>query len=232
MQKLDAPTPKTQTELRHWAFARQICETTDVAVAYRNTFRPGKDVNHNDYIAGTKLLGDVAGIVRQIAEPALIELGVEKSLALRRLLETVESDITEFCKNDGSYLSMEEIKAMPHEKRRLIKKLETAERGKKGRVVTNIVLESKEKALHLLGQIQGWIKPAGVTVNNNVQTVVAQLSREELDDEIRKRMTPELWARLNAIPGVAELPAPAKGATSARESAADAVIVNEPESAT
>jgi hypothetical protein len=182
--------PRTQTDLRKWAFAKRLLEVVDVGAAYRDVFHPGKDVTPGYVIAGNNLLKDenVGKVVKHLAEPALLAAGVEREFAIKRLVETVDSDLTDFADDAGSFLDLAAMKAnLPPEKRRLVKKYrETI--GPKGDVTSRTIeLEPKQPAMELLARILNLVQPASVTINNEQNLFVGQ-SKDDLRAEIVRRM--------------------------------------------
>lgn len=186
------PAPTTQTQVQHWAFAKRLCETVSVAEAYRDVYDPGEDVTQSHYLAGGRLLKDpqIGEIVRVIALPALVEIGVDKSHALTRLLQTIDADPTDYVGADGAYLAPADLRKLPLEKRRLIRRMHVG-RSKDGAIfTTDIELEPKHPALQLLAQIQQWVKPGTTTVINNETIVnhiaIASKAAERLVENQRK----------------------------------------------
>ncbi len=184
--------PRTQSQMRSWAFAKRVCETVDVARAYRDVYDPGEEIEHKHYIAGAKLLKDpkVAEIIQAISRPALVELGVDKAHALKRLLETIDGDLTDYARTDGSFMTLDEIRQLPIEKRRLVKKYKETYTETGGLKSREIELEPKHPALALLAQIQQWVKPGNTTIITNETIVtyigVAQRRAQLAADAARK----------------------------------------------
>jgi len=198
---LDLPEPRTQTELRRWAFAKRLLEVVDVGAAYRDVFNPGKDVEPRHAVAGNKLLKDedVGKIVAHLAEPALVAAGVEREFALRRLVAIVDADLTDFADDSGSFMDLKAMKELPPEKRRLVRKY--GERmGKDGDVTSRTLeLEPRMPALELMARILSLVQPAGVTVNNNTANVFSDMTKEQLLAEIARKMAnPDVARALEA----------------------------------
>lgn len=171
---LALPAPCTQTELRNRHFAKRLCETVSVAEAYRDVFDPGESITPYHQIAGARLMKDetVLTIVKEVSLPALVEMGVERNHALKRLLETIDSDITDYASIDGKIMSLAEMRSLPFEKRRLVKKIKERFDPETGGLVNReIELEGKEGALRLLAQVQQWVQP-GATVNVKNENIV------------------------------------------------------------
>lgn len=185
---LNLPAPTTQTTLRRWAFAKRLCETCNVATAYRDVFDPLEgEPTHDHYTRGNALLKDkdVAQIVRTIATPALVTLGVDKSFVLKRLIENIDVDVTDYIDNaTGSFMNLDAMKEkLPLEKRRLVRKV--IERFDKDGNLTKRELELHDphKAMELLARIQQWVQPGALNVNITNETIVGfiQIAREEAE---------------------------------------------------
>jgi hypothetical protein len=175
-KSLQAREPTTQTEIRQVAFASAVLTIMNVAEAYRDVFDPGAPITPAHHISGSRMLKDryVGSWIRSLATHSLEEAGVDRTLAVRRLLQTIESDITDYVRvekdDDGhiiydGFMSLSQIReALPPEKRRLIKKY--TERLNKDGVVTSrtIEMESKQAAIELLARIQKWVAPGEVNV--------------------------------------------------------------------
>lgn len=169
-------TPKiTQRRLRMIAFARKFAETMDAGMAYRDIFRPATNPEPDDRMRGERMLRIkfVQKRVGEYLEPALVALGVDQQFAVRRLIETVDGDLTDFCKivkskdekDIAALMNLEEMReALPLGKRRLVKKYkETFDQF--GNLKTReIELESKQAALELLAKIRGWVSGDRLTV--------------------------------------------------------------------
>jgi hypothetical protein len=151
------------------AFARLFAETMDAGQSYRDIYRPAEnprptDKQHGDKLLRTKFVQQAVG---DLLKPALIALGVDKTFALRRLIETVDGDITDYVKvvpstngqDNADLMSPSEIReALPLAKRRLIKKFKVSYDQYGGIKSREIELEAKQPALELLAKMQGWIK--------------------------------------------------------------------------
>lgn len=194
--------PRTQSDLRKVAFANRVLEVVSVAQAYRDTYRPGQDVTTYDYVKGSELLkdADVGPFVGKLAEKALAEAGIDRMHAMIRLKETIEADLTDYVHTAddpekkirrGDFMDLADVRdKLPHEKRRLIKKV-----SKEGR----IELESKQHALELLARIQSMLPSPSVTVNNNTANVFQTMSKEDLVAEIARKMSnPDVARALEA----------------------------------
>jgi hypothetical protein len=160
--------PRTETELRGMTFAEQVLLTVEVGTAYRNVFDPGQDVTPYHRAAGSRLLKDeyVGVWIKELATHALEAAGVDRGHAIRRLIETIDSDITDYVdEGTDSFMSLKEMRdKLPLEKRRLIRKY-TERVNKKGRVVARIIeLEPKQPAIDLLSRIQRWVSPDQVNI--------------------------------------------------------------------
>lgn len=178
---LDLSEPQTQDELRQWAFAKRVLEVVDVAAAYRDVFAPGQDVEAYHYAAGNRLLKkvEVGKLIKQLAPPALVAAGVDRDFALRRLIQTVDGDVTDYATvevdeegNERSgFMSLAQIKKLPLEKRRLIKRyVEVFDKDGKVRR-REIELEPKQPAIDLLARIQQWVQPNQLNVTNS-ETII------------------------------------------------------------
>lgn len=205
----ELPAPLTQRQLQHWAFAKRLCETANVAEAYRDVFDPGEDLTPYSHTAGARLLKDpeVGQIVKSIAAPALVELGVSRNHALRRLLETIDSDITDYftldTKDDdgkvirGRVMTPSEMRQLPFEKRRLIKKFTEREYAD-GSIKREFELESKGDALKLLAQIEQWVQPGNTTIINN-ETIVTFINAARQKHQERSKAALEAAATSKTI---------------------------------
>jgi len=194
---LALPPPCTQTELRHRHFAKRLCETVSVAEAYRDVFDPGEDITPYHHISGSRLMKDeaVLTIVKEVSLPALVEMGVERNHALRRLLETIDSDITDYASIDGKIMSLAEMRNLPFEKRRLVKKIKERFDPETGELVNReIELEGKEGALRLLAQIKQWVQP-GATVNVKNENIVNYITVANKVAEGRVKLAREAAAK-------------------------------------
>jgi hypothetical protein len=175
--------------LRKWAFAKRLLEVVDVGAAYRDVFHPGKDVTPGYVIAGNNLLKDenVGKVVKHLAEPALLAAGVEREFAIKRLVETVDSDLTDFATEGGSFMDLAQMRELPANKRRLVKKYQERV-GKDGEITSRTIeLEPKQPAMELLARILNLVQPASVTINNEQNLFVGQ-SKDDLRAEIVRRM--------------------------------------------
>lgn len=173
---LGLAAPRTQTQLRTWAFAKRICETVNVAEAYRDTFDPGEQISPRHHAAGAAMLKkeEVGLIVKAIAAPALVELGVDRNHAIKRLLEAADGDVTDYYDGD-TMMSPSQMRAqLTPEKRRLIKKIKERILPT-GEIQREIEMEGKHEALRLLAQIQQWVQPGSTTIVNN-ETIVTYLN--------------------------------------------------------
>jgi hypothetical protein len=159
----------TQRRLRMLAFARRFAETMDAGEAYRDIYRPAENPKPTDKHHGERMLRVpmVQQFVAELVKPALVTLGVDKMHAIRRLIETIDGDVTDYVKvvpsRDGrdqaELMSAAEIReALPLAKRRLIKKIKITHDQYGGIKSREIELESKQAALELLAKLQGWIK--------------------------------------------------------------------------
>lgn len=158
----------TQRRLRFIAFARIFAETMDPAQAYRDVYRPATNPKDGDKQLGDKLL-KIKYVQERIGEflkPALLALGVDQTFALRRLLETIDGDLTDYVKqvpsvnerDVASLMSLKEMRdALPLSKRRLIKRYKETFDQYGMLKSREIELESKQPALELLAKIKGWI---------------------------------------------------------------------------
>lgn len=160
----------TQRRLRALAFARAFAETMDAGQAYRDIYRPAENPKPNDKLNGDRLLRTpfVQKAVGDLIKPALVALGIDKSFALRRLIETIDGDITDYVKHvpsaDGrdnaDLMSPTEMReALPLAKRRLVKKFKVTYDQYGSIKSREIELEGKQGALELLAKMQGWVKP-------------------------------------------------------------------------
>ena len=182
--ELEAPT--TETQVREWAFAKRVLETVDVAVAYRDVYDPGSPIEPRHHAAGANRLTkpEVGKLIQRLAAPALVAAGVERAFALRRLLQTIDGDLTDYVDDTveldkegkplpkrGSFMTLAQIKErLPPEKRRLIRKYR--ETLKDGEVVKReIELEPKSQALELLARIQQMVQPTSLTMMNT-ETII------------------------------------------------------------
>lgn len=159
----------TQRRLRMMAFARIFAETMDSGQAYRDVYRPATNPKDTDKLHGDKLLRTdfVQKHVGILLKPALVALGVDQAFALRRLIETIDGDITDYVKpvvgdddvGTTQLMTLEDIRdTLPLGKRRLIRKYEE-KYDKDGNLRSRgIELEPKQPALELLARIRGWIK--------------------------------------------------------------------------
>lgn len=157
----------TQRRLRYMAFARKFCETMDTAQAYRDVFRPMTNPKDSDKIHGDKLLKIkfVQDRIGEIITPAVKALGVDQTFVIRRLLETIDGDITDYTKvvpgaagDAADLMSLKEMReALPLSKRRLVKKYKVIY-DQFGQVKSReIELEPKQPAMELLAKIRGWV---------------------------------------------------------------------------
>lgn len=186
---LALPPPMTETEVRQWAFAKRVCETADVGEAYRDVFQPGEAMQPWFHQRGAAMLKheDVRKIIAHIAGPALVELGVDKTHVIRRLLETIDSDITDYIGADGLLMNGDDMRDLPHAKRRLVKKLKERYSPLTGELVSReIELEPKHPAMQLLAGIQQWIKPGGDTIVNN-ETIVTFMTVANRQAQVRAK---------------------------------------------
>jgi hypothetical protein len=184
LPELEAPT--TQTQLREWAFAKRVLETVDVGVAFRDVYDPGEAVEPRHHARGANLMTrpEVSKLIQRLAAPALIAAGVERAFALKRLIQTIDADLTDYVDdtieldeegkplpNRGSFMTLAQIKErLPPEKRRLIRKYR--ETLKDGAVVKReIELEPKSQALELLARIQQLVQPNTQNVMNS-ETII------------------------------------------------------------
>jgi hypothetical protein len=184
--------PETQTQLREWAFAKVVLETVDVGVAYRDVYDPGEPVTAYHHARGANLLSrpEVGKLIQRLAPPALVAAGVERGFALRRLIQTIEADITDFVDEavklddegkeiepTGAFMSLAEIKKnLPPEKRRLIRKFRETYNAKTGVLVKReIELEPKSQALELLARIQQLVQPSNLNIMNS-ETIINVIS--------------------------------------------------------
>lgn len=160
----------TQRRLRMLAFARVFAETMDAGQAYRDVFRPAENPKDSDKINGARLLTTklVQAQVAELIKPALIAMGVDRQFALRRLIETIDGDFTDFSRQvksaDGrdtaDLMTPQEMReALPLAKRRLVKKYKVTYDQYGGIKSREIELEAKQPALELLAKMQGWVKP-------------------------------------------------------------------------
>lgn len=201
-QALTAPKPKvvrlptniTQRRLRLKAFARKFAETMDSAEAYREIYRPATNPQPGDKTKGDRLLKlpEVQKLVGELIQPALVAMNVDHAFALRRLIETIDSDITDYAemivpgveaeelmrKNSGfmSLLDMREL--LPVEKRRLIKKYKVTY-DQLGMVKSReIELEPKQPALELLAKMRGWVQgDTNVVVDGDAMLALLEHAR-------------------------------------------------------
>ncbi len=157
--------PQNQNEVRQVSFAQQVLTTVDVGLAYRNVFCPGVEVEARHRIAGNKLMQDpyVGAWIGHLAGHALAAAGVEREHAMRRLLEAIDSDLTDYVftegANKGKFMDLATIReTLPHEKRRLIRKVTPC---------GSIELEPKQPAIELLARIAQLVQPNSVNVINN-----------------------------------------------------------------
>lgn len=165
------PTNITQRNLRVKAFARRFAETMDSAEAYRDVYRPATNPQPGDKARGDRLLRlpEVQKLVGDMIKPTLVAMGVDQSFALRRLIETVDSDITDYHnplaeKGKSSFMSLAEMREqLPLEKRRLIKKYKETYDQMGFIKSIDVELEPKQPALELLAKMRGWVQP-----DNNV----------------------------------------------------------------
>jgi hypothetical protein len=160
--------PRTETELRGQTFAEQVLLTVEIGTAYRNVFAPGQDVTPYHRSAGARLLKDeyVGLWIKELATHALESASVDRAHAIKRLLETIDSDITDFVhEGRDEFMSLKEIRdKLPLEKRRLIRKY-TERLNKDGYVVSRTIeLEPKQPAIDLLARIQRWVSPDQINV--------------------------------------------------------------------
>jgi hypothetical protein len=183
--------PRTETELRGMTFAEQVLLTVEVGTAYRNVFAPGEDVSAAHRAAGARLMKDsyVGMWIGHLATHALAAAGVQREHAIRRLLETIEADLTDYVYTDGDkkgeFMDLATIReTLPLAKRRLIRKVTPS---------GDIELEPKQPALELLARIEQLVQPNQVNVQNNIIAEVAGQSKDQLRAEILRRMSnPEL----------------------------------------
>jgi hypothetical protein len=174
---LDLAPRLTQRRLRVIAFARVFAETMDTAQAFRDVYRPAENPLPTDKTNGDRLIRTKAAqkAVADFLKPHLVALGVDQTFALRRLLETIDGDITDYVKvvpsQDGKdvadLMSLKDMReALPLAKRRLVRKYKVTY-DQFGQVKTReIELEPKQPALELLAKIKGWVTP-GTQVNIN-----------------------------------------------------------------
>jgi len=200
-RSMDLPAPRTQTEMRRWAFAKRLLEVVDVGAAYRDVFNPGNNVEPRHVVAGNKLLKeeDVGKIVAYLAEPALVAAGVEREFAIKRLVAMIDGDITDFADDEGSFMDLKAMKDLPPEKRRLVRKY--GERfGATGSLTSRTLeLEPRIPALELMARILKLVQPVGVTVNNNTANVFSDMTKEQLLAEIARKMAnPDVARALEA----------------------------------
>lgn len=176
--------PKDQTTLQRWAFARRLCEVMDVAEAYRDTYEPWEEILPKHYQAGNGLLKreDVQEIVRTLVQPVLVELGVDKQYVLKKLLTTLEGDLTEYAtivvdsegKEHSRFMSLHELQKLPPDKRKLIKKFE--EKNTQFGLQRKIELRDPEAAMLLLARIQNMISDSNTTTVINNETIVMHMT--------------------------------------------------------
>lgn len=158
----------TQRRLRLMAFARKFCETMDSAQSYRDVYRPLTNPMPGDKLHGDKLLKIkfVQDRIGEIITPAVKALGIDQSFVIRRLLETIDGDITDYVKvvpgvdgrDQADLMSLQEMRdALPLAKRRLVKKYKVIY-DQFGMVKSReIELEPKQPAMELLAKIRGWV---------------------------------------------------------------------------
>jgi hypothetical protein len=168
--------PRNQHELRQVDFVHHLLKTVEVARSYRDVFAPGTDVTSAHHVAGTRMMKDpYVGIwIKELAKHALEAAGVDRELAIRRLLQTIDSDITDFGRTvvgedgvevDDGFMSLKEMREkLPLEKRRLIRKYTERLNAKGAVIMRQIELEPKHQALELLARIQNWVSPDQVNV--------------------------------------------------------------------
>lgn len=178
---LQLEDPTTQTQLREWAFAKTVLETVDVGVAYRDVYDPGAELKAYHHARGANMLTkpEVGKLIQRLAPPALIAAGVERAFALRRLIQTIEADLTDFVdmspvldadgkdtgKVRGGFMTLDDIrKTLPPEKRRLIRKFRESFDKEGNLVKREIELEPKHQALELLARIQQLVQPTTLTL--------------------------------------------------------------------
>jgi hypothetical protein len=159
----------SQRRLRALAFARIFAENMDSGQAYREVYRPGENPLPTDKIKGDRLL-HVPYVQEQVGDclkPAMVALGVDQTFGLRRLIETIDSDITDYVRvtkpsgaNDSAELmTLAEMKeALPLAKRRLIRKYKITYDQYGGVKSREIELEPKQPAMELLAKIRGWVR--------------------------------------------------------------------------
>jgi hypothetical protein len=186
---LDLAEPTTSSDLREWAYAKRLLEVVDVGEAYRDVFHPGKKVTPNYVYAGQRMLRQesVGKIIKYLAPPALMAAGVEREFALRRLIETIEADITDYADGAGSFMNLDQIRAkLPPEKRRLIRRYKE-QFDKEGNVTSRTIeLEPKHQALELLARIQQLVQPNTLNVVNN-ETIVNVINVAQQNAAKRQR---------------------------------------------
>jgi hypothetical protein len=100
----------------------------------------------------------VQKIVGDLIKPTLVHMGVDESWGLRRLIETIDSDITEFAGPKGGFMSLQEIQELPLEKRRLIKKYKETFDQYGGLKSREVELEPKQPAMELFAKMRGWVR--------------------------------------------------------------------------
>lgn len=199
--------PTTMTEARRLAFARRFLQTVDPGEAFRDTFHPAEDLEPKHTVAGNKLIKepDVAAVIREYARPAMVDAGVELQFVLSRLIGAIDSDITDFATDDGGFMDLAEMKQLPPEKRRLVRKY-AVRPGKFGDAVS-LELEPKLQSLELLSRILGLVQPASVTVNNNSVAMFQGMTNEQLKAEIQRRLSdPGVAAAVGVRPAIEHSP--------------------------
>lgn len=178
LPELEAPT--TQTQLRDWAFAKRVLETVDVGVAWRDVYDPGVELSARHHANGANALTrpEVGKLIQRLAPPALVAAGVERAFALRRLIQTIEADLTDYIDpQTESFMTLARMKEfLPPEKRRLVRKYRETLHPKTGAVIKReIELEPKSQALELLARVQQLVQPSSLNIMNS-ETIINVIS--------------------------------------------------------
>lgn len=156
----------TQRRLRMIAFARVFAETMDSGQAFRDVYRPAENPHPTDRQRGESMLRlpFVQKHVGEVLRPTLVALGVDQTFAIRRLIETIDGDLTDYMRqvpgtDTADIMTLTEMReALPLAKRRLVKKYKVTYDQYGGIKSREIELEPKQGALELLAKIKGWIK--------------------------------------------------------------------------
>lgn len=216
-------TPRiTQRKLRMLAFARMFVECMDSGRAFRDVYRPATRAEPKDKTRGDRLLKipEVQKLIGEMLKPAMIAMNVDNAFALRRLLETIDSDLTDYVNElpdkdgniDPRLMSLTEMKeALPLAKRRLVRKYKETFNEFGGIKTREIELEPKQPAMELLAKMRGWVSDGPTIIDGDAMIRLFEAARSAAQDrsaDMRSSIANSRTAKQISRPAMVQLTPP------------------------